>query len=205
MGHVEQAIRFISVTSPASLLPPTPPCHLPLKRDALLVHHGHNAAFRTPHSALPIAPPITAMSVAVRNAPQRVLSLMNLAATTAKKPPQLPSSSSIAGSSVAGSGGTPPVTGSLMAGNSVGDIFIDAPIAAQQGMEAAGVERTGVHQRGPAAAEAAGMDDMAAGVDPSSVDALSVGGPVEATEPADECDCWHQVVIKAMVHPVDGR
>ena len=147
------------------------------------------------------------MSVAVRNAPQRVLSLMNLAAATAKKSPQLPSSSSIAGSSVAGSGGTPLVTGSPMAGNSVGNIFIDAPIAAQRGsLEAAGcVERADVHQRGPAAAEAAGMDDMAAGVDPSSVGPLSVGGPVEATEPADEYDCWHQVVIKAMLHPVDGR
>ena len=41
------------------------------------------------------------------------------------------------------------------------------------------------------------------GVDPSGVEpsAAGVGGPSDE----EERDCWHEVVIKAMVHPVDGR
>ena len=41
------------------------------------------------------------------------------------------------------------------------------------------------------------------GVNPSGVEpsAAGVGGPSEE----EERDCWHEVVIKAMVHPVDGR
>ena len=39
-------------------------------------------------------------------------------------------------------------------------------------------------------------------VETTSVDAAEVAKP---TELDDERDCWHEVVIKAMVHPVDGR
>ena len=39
-------------------------------------------------------------------------------------------------------------------------------------------------------------------VETTSVDAAEVAKP---TELDDERDCWHEVVIKSMVHPVDGR
>ena len=39
-------------------------------------------------------------------------------------------------------------------------------------------------------------------VETTSVDAAAVAKP---TELDDERECWHEVVIKAMVHPVDGR
>ena len=44
------------------------------------------------------------------------------------------------------------------------------------------------------------------GADPSGVEpsAAGVGGPSEEEE-EEERDCWHEVVIKAMMHPVDGR
>ena len=38
-------------------------------------------------------------------------------------------------------------------------------------------------------------------VDPSGVGNLSAA----AVQINDERDCWHEVVIKAMAHPVDGR
>ena len=52
---------------------------------------------------------------------------------------------------------------------------------------------------------AEGVNDTSASVDPSAgVDGGPVGGAVQPLSD-DEPDCWHEVVIKAMVHPVDGR
>ena len=44
------------------------------------------------------------------------------------------------------------------------------------------------------------------GADPSGVELSAAGvGDLSEEEEEGERDCWHEVVIKSMVHPVDGR
>ena len=52
----------------------------------------------------------------------------------------------------------------------------------------------------------AGVDDaVSASVGLSGVEGAPSGEAGQPPHDDDEIDCWHEVVIKAMVHPVDGR